>query len=343
MLRHWIVLLAVGVAATAYDNRAKLRGPGPDSTDDQNVILVVSDGLRWQEVFTGADSAILFGDPAMLGGNADAIRRKFWRATGAERRAALMPFVWETIARQGQLLGNRHLSSRVQVTNEMKFSYPGYNEMLVGTPDPRIDRNDFGPNPNVTVFEWLNERDAFRDRVAAFGTWDVFRDIFNVRRSGLEVFTYGSKPHDDVVQAAVLPYLRKARPRALFVGYAETDDWGHEGRYDRFLEAAHAVDAYLEQLWDAVQSHPHYRGRTTLIFTADHGRGRTASDWRHHGSKIPGAEETFIITIGPAVERGGERRNTSHVEGYVARATAAAVGMEFGAVSPVGVARVRSR
>lgn len=343
MLRHWVVLLAAGVAATAYDHRAKLRGSTADSSADQNVILVVSDGLRWQEVFTGADSAILFGDPAMLGDNADAIRRKYWRASGADRRAALMPFVWGTIARQGHLLGNRHLSSRVQVANEMKFSYPGYNEMLVGAPDPRIDRNDFGPNPNVTVFEWLNRNDAFRGRVAAFGTWDVFRDIFNVERSRLEVFTYGSRPHDDVVQAAVLPYLRKATPRALFVGYAETDDWGHEGRYDRFLEAAHAVDAYLEQLWDAVQSHPHYRGKTTLIFTADHGRGRTASDWTHHGSEIPGAEETFIVAIGPGVSASGERRNSSHVEGFVAGATAAAVGMEFGVRPPVTAAQLRFR
>jgi hypothetical protein len=343
MLRHWIVLLAAGVAATAYDHREKLRGTSEVDAENQNVILVVSDGLRWQEVFTGADSAILFGDPAMLGDNADALRRKYWRSTSTERRAALMPFVWGTIARQGQLLGNRHLSSRVQVTNGMKFSYPGYNEMLVGAPDPRIDRNDFGPNPNVTVFEWLNRQDAFRNRVAAFGTWDVFRDIFNVGRSRLSVFTFGSKPQDEVVQAAVLPYLRKATPRALFVGYAETDDWGHEGRYDRFLEAAHAVDSYLEQLWDAVQSHPHYRGTTTLIFTADHGRGRTASDWKHHGTDIPGAEETFIIAIGPAVEQQGEYRNTSHVEGYVAEAIAAAVGLEFGAGSPVGAARQRFR
>ena len=342
MFRHWVVLVAASVAATVYD-RSRDQRADAEADNGHNVILVVSDGLRWQEVFAGADSAILFGDPAMLGGDADAIRRKFWRATAAERRATLMPFVWSTIARDGQLLGNRALASRVQVTNEMKFSYPGYNEMLVGTPDPRIDRNDFGPNPNVTVFEWLNRRDEFRGRVAAFGTWDVFRDIFNVQRSRIRMFTFGSKPHDEVVHAAALPYLRKATPRALFVGYAETDDWGHEGRYDRFLEAAHAVDAYLEELWSAVQSHPHYRGKTTLIFTADHGRGRSASDWKHHGSDIPGAEETFIIAIGPGVERSGENRNTRHVEGFVAEATAAAVGLDYGAGHPVGAARLRFR
>lgn len=339
MLRHWVILGAMSVVATAYDHRDTARDRTDAANDSRNVILVVSDGLRWQEVFSGADSAILFGDPAKLGGNTDAVRQKYWRATAAERRAALMPFVWSTIARDGQLLGNRNLESRVEVTNGMKFSYPGYNEMLVGSPDPRIDRNDYGPNPNVTVFEWLNRRGEYRDRVAAFGTWDTFRDIFNVERSGIHIYTNGAKPHDNVVQEAVLPYLREKKPRAVFVGYAETDDWGHEGRYDRFLDAAHAVDAYISQLWSLVQSDPQYRGKTTLIFAADHGRGRTPSDWMHHGKEIAGAEETFIVMIGPETEARGERRHTAHVLGRVAGATASAVGLVYPARRAVVGAR----
>lgn len=334
MLRHWLILGAVCVASTLFDQRSNDRGRDDRDGPGRNVILVVSDGLRWQEVFAGADSAILFGDPATLGGNRDAIKRKYWRATAAERRAALMPFLWRTVARGGELLGNRVLSSDVDVTNPMKFSYPGYNEMLVGVPDERIDRNDFGPNPNVTVFEWLNRRAEFRGQVAAIGNWDVFHDIFNVRRSGIVMRTTGSKPHDALVQKMAVPYLKKATPRALFVGFAETDDWGHEGRYDRFLEAAHAVDAYMAELWAAVQAHPRYRNNTTIIFTADHGRGRGVSDWRSHGRDIPGSGESFIIRIGAGIPSRGERSNTDHVLGDVARATAAALGLTYEARQP---------
>ena len=326
MARHWILLLAVSVLATAFDQRRSAR-PESGAEDARNVILVVSDGLRWQEVFRGADSTILFGDSRALGNNGDGVRRKYWRATAAQRREALMPFVWGTLVREGQLLGNRDIESRVEVTNGMKFSYPGYNEMLTGRPDPRINSNEFGPNPNVTVFERLNRADEFRGRVAAFGTWDVFRDIFNVKRSGIDLHTFGSKPNDIVVQRAVLSHLDKKRPRAVFVGYAETDDWGHEGRYDRFLDAVHDVDRFMSELWSAVEAHPQYRGKTTLIFTADHGRGRTLADWTNHGEDIPGAEETFILMIGPETPARGERRNTSHVEGQVAGATASAAGL----------------
>jgi hypothetical protein len=216
MARHWIILGVASIVAVAFDQRDALHEQN-GLTGDANVILVVSDGLRWQEVFRGADSTILFGDPAALGPDAELIRRRFWRATAAERRLALMPFVWGTLVREGQLLGNRDLGSRVDVTNEMRFSYPGYNEMLTGAPDSRITSNEFGPNPNVTVFEWLNQQRAFRGRVAAFGTWDTFRDIFNVERSGIDVLTHGAKPVDIVEHRDVIPYIEENRPNGVFV------------------------------------------------------------------------------------------------------------------------------
>lgn len=328
MARPWVVLFAASIIAVAFDQRDALHEQnGLDG--ESNVILVVSDGLRWQEVFRGADSTILFGDPASLGPDAELVRRKYWRATTDERRQALMPFVWGKLVREGQLLGNRDLGSRVDVTNGMRFSYPGYNEMLTGAPDSRINTNEYGPNPNVTVFEWLNQQRAFRGHVAAFGTWDTFRDIFNVERSKIEVRTHGAKPVDIVVHRDVIPYLEHKKPKAVFVGYAETDDWGHEGRYDKFLDAIHAVDGYLKHLWEGAQSNPGYRGRTTLIFTADHGRGRMSSDWRHHGKDVAGAEETFIISIGPDIAARGEVRASRNTLGEVAGRTAEAVGLRF--------------
>ena len=74
------------------------------------------------------------------------------------------------------------------MTNGKKFSYPGYNEILTGAPDPRVDSNDKKPNANVTVFEWLNGRSGLRNRVAVFGTWDVFPYIFNIERSHLPIW-----------------------------------------------------------------------------------------------------------------------------------------------------------
>src|SRR5262245_41646795 len=65
--------------------------PRPPALLTRNVILVTTDGLRWQEVFTGAEEALMDGTN---GGVKDvkALRDQFWRSTPNLRRRALMPF-----------------------------------------------------------------------------------------------------------------------------------------------------------------------------------------------------------------------------------------------------------
>jgi hypothetical protein len=322
----------------------------------KNVVLVVTDGLRWQDVFTGADSSIMFGDVRYLG-DTIAIRRDFWRPTADQRRSAMMPFLWSTVAKQGQVFGNATKGSSAQVTNGLKFSYPGYNEMLSGAADPRIRSNSFGPNPNTTVFEWLSKRPGFSGRVAAFGTWAAFNDIFNRQRAGFFVHagwepavppprtrsdsvfarlyrttfrTWDDNAYDSFMQAALLDYLRTNRPRVLFVGYGETDEWAHSGRYDRVLRSARAVDDYIAELWKTLQSLPEYRGTTSMIITTDHGRGSVGTTWRDHGEKVDGAEDIWMAIIGPDTPALGERTNTARItQSQIAGTLAAWLGQKF--------------
>jgi hypothetical protein len=60
----------------------------------------------------------------------------YWDLTPELRRQKLMAFFWNTIARQGQIYGNRLYQNKMNVSNIYKISYPGYNEMLTGCPDP---------------------------------------------------------------------------------------------------------------------------------------------------------------------------------------------------------------
>ena len=152
----------------------------------QNVILVMTDGLRWQEVFQGAEDALMNKENGSVS-DIPALKNTYWRDTGKARREALMPFMWTTVARKGQIYGNRANGSEASVTNGKNFSYPGYNETLTGFADDRIDSNDKTPNPNVTVMEWLHRKPGFRGKVAAFGAWDVFPYIFNRDRAGFPV------------------------------------------------------------------------------------------------------------------------------------------------------------
>ena len=183
MLKRIAAHLSVGVLLAAL---AALQSPPACAQGKtRNVVLIVSDGLRWQEVFTGADPTLLNEKNGGIWDKEQDLRREFWRDDVRERRRALFPFLWSTVATHGQIFGNQHLGSIARVTNGLAFSYPGYNEMLTGHPDPRIDSNEFGPNPNVSVFEWLNTQPELHGRVSVYATWAIFKDIFNVGRSHL--------------------------------------------------------------------------------------------------------------------------------------------------------------
>src|SRR5215510_5256462 len=91
----------------------------------RNVILVITDGVRWQEVFTGADPTLLNGDAGGSWTSAEELKARYWDDNPDVRRRKLFPFLWETVAKQGQIYGNQNKGSVARVTNGMMFSYPG--------------------------------------------------------------------------------------------------------------------------------------------------------------------------------------------------------------------------
>jgi hypothetical protein len=328
----------------------------------EHVVLIVSDGLRWQEIFTGAEADLLNDKAGGSWMSEEDLRKRYWRDTPAARRAALFPFLWGTVAKQGQIYGNRTAGSDAHVTNGKAFSYPGYNEMTTGFPNEAIDRNEFGPNPTPTVFEWLNHFDEFHGRVAVYGTWKIFDDIFNKARSGLVMQTGWTPPaaagdqaraallrrlyetstrfdeedvDDALLQVPLLDYVKSAKPKVLFVGYGETDNWAHQGRYDLVLDSAHRMDGFVKELWETLQAMPEYRGTTTFIITCDHGRGSGLSEWKEHGVEEKGSENVWIAVMGPDTSPLGERTHIAPVtQSQIAATVAALLGKDYHAAVP---------
>src|ERR1700674_2676138 len=87
----------------------------------RNVVLIVADGLRWQEIFTGADPTLLNLKNGGILVYSEELKRKFWRDDVGERRKALFPFLWGTVAQEGQLFGNQTKDSIARVTNGQAF------------------------------------------------------------------------------------------------------------------------------------------------------------------------------------------------------------------------------
>jgi len=317
--------------------------PASAQEPPSNLVLVTLDGVRWQEVFGGIDMSLIEDERSTA--EPELLKETYWREQRAERREQLFPFLWSVINSQGVLVGDRREDSYMEVTNPWWFSYPGYNEILTGRADPDINSNDKNWNPNVSFLEILNGVPEFKNRVLAFGSWDVFPYILNTQRSGFPVnagFSVAMPATTDktrwlnhvsaqaprlwktvrldfITHGYAMEALKTQQPRVTYISYGETDDFAHDGSYDRYIDAAYRTDQMLSELWTWLQADPFYRDRTTLLITTDHGRGSTAENWRSHsntaGPENPGArdaasfplgsEQIWFAAIGPHVKSGG--------------------------------------
>jgi hypothetical protein len=330
----------------------------------ENIIIITTDGLRWQEVFKGMDSAIA-NDNKFNQGDSDYLFKKYWSNSVTERREKLFPFLWSTVVTQGQLYGNRTYGNKIDNANPYWFSYPGYSEIMTGYADTSINTNDFPPNSNTNVLEFLNMQPKFKGKVAAFGAWEAFNRILNERRSGFPVVSAfdkngGNHPtaqqqlinamladsykpwHEDecldvFTHYAAMEELKNKKPKVLYIAYGETDEWAHSGRYRNYLDAAHQVDVWVKQIWQYVQSQPQYKNKTALFITTDHGRGDAVKkEWTSHGNSIKDAYEIWFAVLTPAMGTKGEMKTEIQLyQKQFAQTVAKLLGYTFKADHPV--------
>lgn len=330
----------------------------------ENLIIITTDGFRWQELFHGMDTA-LANNKKYNEYDSAYIYQRYWSTDVKERRQKLLPFLWSTIEAKGQLYGNRTVGNKVNVANRYWFSYPGYNEIMTGYPDTLVNTNGYKANPHVTVLEYLNNQPALKNKIAAFGAWEAFDRILNEQRSGIPVTSafdsvagkkltvsqqtinrllkdsyrpWGSGECLDVfTHHAAMEYLKANHPKVLYIAYGETDEWAHAGQYRSYLDAAHQVDAWIREVWDYVQADPVYRNNTTIYITTDHGRGDlNKKQWTDHGSDVPGASEIWIAAIGTSIKPAGEIKTSQQIyQQQLAATFARALGYTYTPSHPV--------
>ena len=327
-----------------------------------NIFIITTDGFRWQEIFNGADPAII-SNPRYVKDTA-LLRQMFWHEDPVERRRILMPFIWKTLARQGSLYGNRNYENNVAVANPYRFSYAGYNELLTGYADPAIIANRKKRNSNETLLHFMNNQPGYKNNVAAFASWNLFDYILNKQLAGIYLNSgYRNIEHDSLTTnetlintiqqlavnnrqqtrndmltfVAAKEYIQARHPKVVFIGFGETDEYAHSGRYDEYLQSAHLFDEFISQLWYLVNKDPFYKNNTSFIITTDHGRGARPGNWTKHSMFINGSNNTWLLTIGQGLDCKGEVKNKEEI--YIeqlAQTITRLLGHTFTAPHPVG-------
>jgi arylsulfatase A-like enzyme len=122
----------------------------------------------------------------------------------------------------------------------------------------------------------------------------------------------------------------------LLVAYNDTDDFAHEGHYDQVLMAARRADGFVAEIWRTLQADPVYAGKTTLIVTADHGRGTEGREgWRSHGKPVfAGSDAVWIAAIGPGVRAPAQPAKTCASSSQIAATALSALGLDWRTFDP---------
>jgi hypothetical protein len=353
MIKIIILFLFLSICFSAFSQTA------------ENIIIITTDGLRWQEVFGGMDSAIA-NNKKFNQDDSAAIYKKYWADNPMERRKKLMPFLWSIIEKKGQIYGNRNLGNKIDNANPYWFSYPGYNEIFTGYPDTSINSNSYPPNPNTNLLEFLNRMPKYKNKVAAFGAWGAFDRILNEERGKFPVYSafdfqggilpdmveqtintlkqdsykpFGEEECLDVFTAmGALHYLVKNQPKVLYISLGETDEWAHSGFYRDYLNSAFMADKWIKDIWNYVQNNPFYKNKTALFVTTDHGRGDAKKEeWTSHNNSIKDSYQIWMATMGPGIQPKGEvKTNQQLYQKQFAQTMASLLGLIFKAEHPVG-------
>jgi len=322
----------------------------------KNVVVILIDGYRWQELFKGADLDLL---NSTKNNSADSLARikKYWSQNLNERRKKLMPFTWNDIAKKGQIYGNRDLGNKVNVMNPYWISYPGRAEVLSGFVDSAITSNSYGDNQNENVLEFLNKQKGYAGKVVTFACWDATGRCLNKNKSNMlinvpwedikadhltqpEILAnemqhflpkiFGEEERLDAeVYALAKSHIAVNHPKVTYIDFGDTDEYAHEGKYESYLLDIHNLDAMMGKLWEMMQNDPFYKNNTTFLIVPDHGRG-TGNQWTDHGSGTPHSNETWFMIMGPDTKALGEMKTSEQIyQTQFAKTIAALLGFDY--------------
>jgi arylsulfatase A-like enzyme len=100
---------------------------------------------------------------------------------------------------------------------------------------------------------------------------------------------------DEHTARLALRYLTAKKPRFMFVGLGDADEYGHRNDYHGYLGALRAADRFIGDVFAALDTMGERGKRTVVIVTTDHGR---ENGFRDHGGEFPESSRVWMVAAG---------------------------------------------
>jgi hypothetical protein len=288
------------------------RGRGSNSI----TVVVAVDGVRWQEVFGGTGAA----------------RASEHEVTG-KTAAKLLPNLHRIMQHEGCAIGAPESGSPISASGPNFVSMPGYTEIFTGAAPVECHDNECQRVRVPTIADDAALLDRAPGRVAVITSWPkialaasqapgglmisagretahneaLLRDDAHLWRAYRRGAKEGPSPgwggyRADLFTAEVaLRYLEHFRPRFLFVGLGDTDEYAHHNDYKSYIEALQHADRTVGRIYESLRRAEQDGVETLLLVTSDHGR----AEFVHHGADYPESARSWLVAAGSAISSRG--------------------------------------
>ncbi|MCA9600056.1 MAG: alkaline phosphatase family protein [Myxococcales bacterium] len=287
------------------------REDGREST----VVVMAIDGVRWEDVFLGVER--------------DLAAEKGLSESEILAPRELMPNLHTIIDGGGAAITNIYASGPNFV------SLPGYMEMLSGVRPTGCTNNDCSRTKWHTVADDIASLPGVApEQVAVISSWQginhaaathpekLIVSTGRTRGENRELLEYdvksaelldagemaGPSPghadfrRDRATAAIALRYLKQKKPRFMFLGLGETDEYAHKDDYRSYLRALSYADSVVGELATILDELGGEGRRTTLFVTTDHGR---AAEFIRHGEDAPESSRVWLVAAGYGIRARG--------------------------------------
>lgn len=273
--------------------------------DQLAVVVVVIDGLRWQEGIGSEDKYIphIWNDLRPLG----TLLTNFWidspTATTSVHTAMLSGRI-STVPNDGHI--RPVFPTFLEAYRDARKNYVESElQRIVASP-----KGLFRPNKQslLEVSKLIEQAKDFPPEKTALY---LGKDLIH----NLDQSSSGRSPDDDVHlidcrrDIEIFEYFRAkipdVKPNLVFVNLGDVDECGHEVEWFYYVDAIRWADRWVYKMWQTLQEHARYRDKTLFIVTTDHGRhSPERGGYAHHCCFCDGCRRSFMLLIGPGIRKG---------------------------------------
>lgn len=250
---------------------------------DAPVIIVALDGVRWQEVFLGADRGRA-GSPHVPA-------------------SSIFKNLHQLAFERGSVVGAPGVGT-IAASGPNYVSLPGYTEILGGR-QSRCTNNECSRTALPSI---LDEARAAGAKVAAYASWEKL-DLAATASPGAFHSSCGRHGDPEIdpwpghgdyrpdarTADAALQYYEAELPDVFFLGLGDSDEYAHRDDYPGYLVSLRRADEIIGRVVTLLHRLGERGDRTHIVVTTDHGR---ADDFKDHGG-MPESARVWMVASGP--------------------------------------------